>query len=167
MTVLSFFRSASRRSVLIALAASLLLSLPAAAQGKRLRVGITLHPYYSYVSNIVGNLADVVPVIPAGFNPHAYEPRAEDIKRIGTLDVLVMNGVGPRRFRRPHGRRQRKTQAAHHRGQCQCLAACRDRHGRAWQWQGAVGQGGESAYLPLDHHRDRAGQHDCARTGPA
>ena len=33
-------------------------------------------------------------MIPAGFNPHAYEPRAEDIKRIGTLDVIVLNGVG-------------------------------------------------------------------------
>jgi ABC-type Zn uptake system ZnuABC Zn-binding protein ZnuA len=36
------------------------------------------------VSNIVGDKAEVVPLIPAGFNPHAYEPRAEDIKRIGT-----------------------------------------------------------------------------------
>jgi len=46
------------------------------------------------VTNIVGDKAEVVPLIPAGFNPHAYEPRAEDIKRIGTLDVVVLNGVG-------------------------------------------------------------------------
>lgn len=64
------------------------------AQARRLRVGVTLHPYYSYVANIVGNLAEVVPVIPAGFNPHAYEPRTEDIKRIATLDAIVVNGVG-------------------------------------------------------------------------
>ncbi len=64
-----------------------------AADG-RLKIGITLHPYYSYVSNIVGNRADVIPIIPAGFNPHAYEPRAEDIKRIGQLDVAVLNGIG-------------------------------------------------------------------------
>lgn len=83
------------------LLASLLLSLGAAlapmlasADNHRLRVGITLHPYYSYVSNIVGDRAEVVPLIPAGFNPHAYEPRAEDIKRIGGLDVVVLNGVG-------------------------------------------------------------------------
>ena len=61
---------------------------------KPLRIGITLHPYYSYVKNIVGDRAEVVPLIPAGFNPHAYEPRAEDIKRIGTLDVIVLNGEG-------------------------------------------------------------------------
>ena len=83
------------------LLASLLLSLGAAlapvlasADNHRLRIGITLHPYYCYVSNIVGDRAEVVPLIPAGFNPHAYEPRAEDIKRIGGLDVVVLNGVG-------------------------------------------------------------------------
>jgi len=95
MTAFSVFSASPLRRVLACLAACLLLlSWPATAQGKRLRVGITLHSYYSYVSHIVGNLAEVVPVIPPGFNPHAYEPRAEDIKRIGSLDVLVMNGVG-------------------------------------------------------------------------
>jgi zinc transport system substrate-binding protein len=29
-----------------------------------------------------------------GFNPHAYEPQAEDIRRVGTLDVVVVNGIG-------------------------------------------------------------------------
>lgn len=85
-----------RRHVL--LSAGLILMLPAGAQSsegtRRLRIGVTLHPYYSYVANIVGDRAEVVPVIPAGFNPHAYEPRAEDIKRIGTLDVMVVNGIG-------------------------------------------------------------------------
>lgn len=76
------------------LGAALLPALAQAADGQRLRIGITLHPYYSYVSNIVGDRAEVVPLIPAGFNPHAYEPRAEDIKRIGGLDVVVLNGVG-------------------------------------------------------------------------
>ncbi|WP_068826578.1 metal ABC transporter substrate-binding protein [Pseudomonas sp. BMS12] len=76
------------------LGALLLPGLASADEAKRLRIGITLHPYYSYVSNIVGDKAEVVPLIPAGFNPHAYEPRAEDIKRIGTLDVVVLNGIG-------------------------------------------------------------------------
>ena len=77
----------------LSIGALLLLGLASAADAK-LRIGITLHPYYSYVANIVGDKAEVVPLIPAGFNPHAYEPRAEDIKRIGTLDVVVLNGVG-------------------------------------------------------------------------
>ncbi|MGH8350129.1 MAG: metal ABC transporter solute-binding protein, Zn/Mn family, partial [Pseudomonas sp.] len=82
------------RLLLAGLLACLLPSLASADEAKRLRIGITLHPYYSYVANIVGDKADVVPLIPAGFNPHAYEPRAEDIKRIRGLDVIVLNGVG-------------------------------------------------------------------------
>ena len=65
-----------------------------------LQVGVTLHPYYSFVANIVGDRAGVVPLIDAGFNPHAYEPRAEDIKRIGSLDVVVLNDVGHDDFAR-------------------------------------------------------------------
>ncbi|SFP47785.1 zinc transport system substrate-binding protein [Ectopseudomonas composti] len=95
---MTLHRSPLRRrllaAALICLGAAVLPCLVNAAEGKRLRIGITLHPYYSYVSNIVGDKAEVVPLIPAGFNPHAYEPRAEDIKRIGGLDVVVLNGVG-------------------------------------------------------------------------
>ncbi|MCW1245017.1 zinc ABC transporter substrate-binding protein, partial [Pseudomonas sp. SAICEU22] len=82
------------RLLLIGLLACLFTSQVNADTAKRLRIGITLHPYYSYVANIVGDKAEVVPLIPAGFNPHAYEPRAEDIKRISGLDVIVLNGVG-------------------------------------------------------------------------
>ena len=59
-----------------------------------LQIGVTLHPYYSYVTNIVGDKATVVPMIPEGFNPHAYEVRSEEIKRVGALDVVVLNGLG-------------------------------------------------------------------------
>ncbi len=82
------------RLLLVGLLSLMLTPFANAEAGKRLRIGITLHPYYSYVANIVGDKAEVVRLIPAGFNPHAYEPRAEDIKRIGTLDVIVLNGVG-------------------------------------------------------------------------
>lgn len=86
----------SRRALV---AGAMALSLSAAqatgsATARKLRVGVTLHPYYSYVANIAGDKAEVVPLIPVGFNPHAYEPRAEDIRRIGTLDAVVLNGIG-------------------------------------------------------------------------
>ena len=64
------------------------------ARGKRLKVGITLHPYYSFVANIVGNRADVVPLISSDANPHGYTPQADDMKRALSLDVLVVNGIG-------------------------------------------------------------------------
>ncbi|MCG5241850.1 metal ABC transporter solute-binding protein, Zn/Mn family [Azospirillum doebereinerae] len=85
----------NRRRFLAAAAAT---GLVGAAGGARAavpqRFGVTLHPYYSYVANVVGNLAEVVPIIPSGFNPHAYEPRPEDILRIGSLDAIVLNGIG-------------------------------------------------------------------------
>lgn len=82
-----------RREFLVLSVAALIVARPVRAAG-RLRIGVTLHPYYSFVSNIVGDHADVEPLIPAGFNPHAYEPRPEDIRRIGQLDVVVLNGIG-------------------------------------------------------------------------
>lgn len=62
--------------------------------GSRMTVGITLHPYYSFVANIAGAKADIVPLIGAGYNPHNYNPLPDDIKRAQSLDVLIVNGVG-------------------------------------------------------------------------
>ena len=64
----------------------------AGAQG--LRIGTTLHPYYSFAANIVGDRAEVVPLIDAGSNPHNYTPRADDMRRVLDMDVLIVNGIG-------------------------------------------------------------------------
>jgi zinc transport system substrate-binding protein len=76
---------------LLLLSLLVLLSSQASA---RLQVGITLHPYYSYVSNIVGDKADVMPLIGSGFNPHNYQLNPADIERLNNLDALVVNGIG-------------------------------------------------------------------------
>lgn len=65
---------------------------------ERFRVGITLHPYYCYVSHIVGDKADVVPLVDAGFNPHSYEMQSADLKRLMTMNALVVNGIGHDEF---------------------------------------------------------------------
>jgi len=64
------------------------------AEAARLKVGITLHPYYSFVANIVGDRADVIPLIDAEANPHGYAPQPADMVRIMSMDVLVVNGIG-------------------------------------------------------------------------
>lgn len=71
-----------------------LLTLGANAAAARLKVGITLHPYYSFVANIVGDRADVVPLIGADANPHGYAPQPADMVRMTSMDVLVVNGIG-------------------------------------------------------------------------
>ncbi len=76
-------------------AAILLVSLLAAAGSEaQIRVGITLHPYYSFVAKIVGDRAEVVPLIDANANPHGYMPQPGDMIRITSMDALVVNGIG-------------------------------------------------------------------------
>jgi zinc transport system substrate-binding protein len=88
-----------RLRVLVAVLLGLMISCVQADLAQaRLRVGVTLHPYYSFVKNIVGDKADVVPIIPGEVNPHGYEPQAEDIKRALDVDVIVVNGIGHDEF---------------------------------------------------------------------
>jgi len=73
---------------------ALLILSAAPAHAARLKVGITLHPYYSFVANIVGDRADIVPLIDADANPHGYAPQPDDMIRMTTMDVLIVNGIG-------------------------------------------------------------------------
>jgi zinc transport system substrate-binding protein len=86
------------RSFLHLVSALLVFALSAhaasAADAHRLKIGITLHPYYSFVANIVGDKADVVGLIDSHANPHNYTPQPDDMKRVMTMDVLVVNGIG-------------------------------------------------------------------------
>jgi zinc transport system substrate-binding protein len=68
--------------------------LAGSAQAAPLRIGITLHPYYSFVANIVGDRAEIIPLIDADANPHGYAPQADDMIRITSMDVLIVNGIG-------------------------------------------------------------------------
>ena len=79
---------------------SLIFSLSAfATDGSgKLKIGISLHPYYSYVANIVGDKATVLPLIETGFNPHNYALNPSDIARLNELDALVVNGIGHDEF---------------------------------------------------------------------
>jgi zinc transport system substrate-binding protein len=72
-----------------------------AAEPHRLRIGVTLHPYYSWVANIVGDKAEVVPVLPGSVNAHSYQPRPEDLVGLAGLDAIVVNGIGHDDFIEP------------------------------------------------------------------
>ena len=64
------------------------------SQAEKLTVGITLQPYYSYVKAVVGDLVEVLPLVDEGFNPHNYQPQANDLRRLNMMDVIVINGIG-------------------------------------------------------------------------
>ncbi|MDH3347626.1 MAG: zinc ABC transporter substrate-binding protein [Desulfobulbaceae bacterium] len=67
---------------------------PTLAEQCKLNVGITLHPYYSWVSNIVGDTATVTTLIPENSDPHSYQPKADDLANLQKIDALVVNGQG-------------------------------------------------------------------------
>ncbi|MCI5208264.1 MAG: ABC transporter substrate-binding protein [Candidatus Electrothrix sp. ATG2] len=67
----------------------------------RLNIGASLHPYYSWAKNIVGDQANVTSVIPPGSDPHAYQPVPSDMKKLENLDVVIVNGVGHDEFIKP------------------------------------------------------------------
>ncbi|MCD9525652.1 metal ABC transporter solute-binding protein, Zn/Mn family [Photobacterium carnosum] len=74
-------------------AVALFVSFSSAA-AEKLTVGITLQPYYSYVQAVVGDKADILPLVDAGFNPHNYLPQPNDLRRLKQMDVIVVNGIG-------------------------------------------------------------------------
>ncbi|MCD9495134.1 metal ABC transporter solute-binding protein, Zn/Mn family [Photobacterium carnosum] len=74
-------------------AVALFVSFSSAA-AEKLTIGITLQPYYSYVKAVVGDKADILPLVDAGFNPHNYLPQPNDLRRLKQMDVIVVNGIG-------------------------------------------------------------------------
>ena len=72
----------------------LLVVIAGDANAQDLRVGITLHPYYSFVAHIVGDRAEIIPLIDAEANPHGYSPQSDDMIRMTSMDVLIVNGIG-------------------------------------------------------------------------
>lgn len=60
-----------------------------------LKVGVTLHPYFSWTAQVTAGLpVDVVPVVPGDVDIGSYQPRPQDVAVLSTLDVLVENGLG-------------------------------------------------------------------------
>ncbi|WP_336780176.1 metal ABC transporter substrate-binding protein [Paenibacillus illinoisensis] len=68
-------------------------STPAATE-KKLNVQVSFYPMYEFTKNVAGDLADVHTLVPAGMEPHDWEPTPQDIASIETADVLVYNGAG-------------------------------------------------------------------------
>jgi zinc transport system substrate-binding protein len=81
-------------------------AVPAAAPGAKdprppaaatpLKVGVTLHPYYSWVANTIAGVpgAEVIPVLPGDVDAGNYQPSPDDIAKLAGLDAIVINGIG-------------------------------------------------------------------------
>ncbi len=58
----------------------------------KLRVTASFYPLYYFATQIAGDKAEVINIVPAGVEPHDYEPTARDIARIESSDLLILNG---------------------------------------------------------------------------
>jgi zinc transport system substrate-binding protein len=92
--------SRSRRSAIGAMAMTGLLMnagwLHAAQGAPTLKIGITLHPYYSWTRNVVGALPgyEIRSILPGEIDAGDYQPRPDDIKKLVDLDAIIVNGIG-------------------------------------------------------------------------
>jgi len=55
----------------------------------RLRVVTSLFPLYDFAKTIAGERAEVTLLMPPGMEPHSYEPKPDDIVRIGKAGLFV------------------------------------------------------------------------------
>ncbi len=67
-------------------------SVPSTSSSGKIQVSASFYPMYFFTSQIGGKKADVTNITPAGVEPHAVEPSAQDIAGIEHGDMLVLNG---------------------------------------------------------------------------
>lgn len=60
----------------------------------KLNIKVSFYPIYEFTKNVAGDLAEVEALIPAGIEPHDWEPTAQDMAEISDADMLIYNGAG-------------------------------------------------------------------------
>lgn len=61
------------------------------AENENIQVITTFYPMYEFTKEVVGDEGDVQLLIPAGTEPHDFEPSAKDLAEIADSDVFVYN----------------------------------------------------------------------------
>lgn len=61
------------------------------SDGDKLKIIATFYPMYEFTKEVAGDKADVELLIPAGTEPHDFEPSAKDLAKISEADAFVYN----------------------------------------------------------------------------
>lgn len=64
----------------------------------KILVVTTIYPMYDFVSNIAGERAEVINLVPAGTEPHDFELSTGDMQLLEQADLFVYNGAGMEQF---------------------------------------------------------------------
>jgi zinc transport system substrate-binding protein len=67
----------------------------------KLKVAVTIYPFYDAVQAISGGLVDVVVIVPPGSSPHTYSLTPQDIKNLEGVSVIFENNFGLEEFLKP------------------------------------------------------------------
>lgn len=68
---------------------------------QKLKVGVTIYPFFDAVKSIGGDLVDVILIVPVGSSPHDYAVTPRDIKNLQGAKVIFENGFGLEAFLTP------------------------------------------------------------------
>ena len=60
----------------------------------KVKVVVTIYPMYDFVKRIGGDRVAIIMMVPAGTEPHAWEPSTRDMLMHEEADVFVYNGAG-------------------------------------------------------------------------
>ncbi len=55
----------------------------------KIKIAVSVFPISDIVKNIAGDKADVFFVVPAGANPHTFEPSPSDVKKISSAEYFI------------------------------------------------------------------------------
>lgn len=64
----------------------------AANKSDKIQIATTIFPEYDFARAVVGDLADVSMLIPAGSDMHSFEPTAQDLAKISESDLFIYVG---------------------------------------------------------------------------
>ena len=54
----------------------------------------SFYPLYEFARQVAGDRAEIVSLVPAGVEPHDWEPSPQDVARIGRAMLFIYNGAG-------------------------------------------------------------------------
>ncbi|MHB1651215.1 MAG: metal ABC transporter substrate-binding protein [Desulfitobacteriaceae bacterium] len=88
------------RFLLIVLLLSLAIFLPGCgtqtplSSSREITVSTSISPLADLIRQVGGDKVKVTNLVPAGLDPHEYEPRPEDVRQVALSKVFFANGVG-------------------------------------------------------------------------
>ncbi|MES2309245.1 MAG: metal ABC transporter substrate-binding protein [Verrucomicrobiota bacterium] len=70
------------------------ISLSSSLLADKIKIVTTFLPIYAHTKSIVGDLAEVHSLVESGGEPHDFQFKPSDMKKLSEAQVIVMNGVG-------------------------------------------------------------------------